>query len=234
MSSIEKMLEYQKVDMSYVKLENEVKNSEVSKKRNKYASDTQASLNELTKMDGVAKSDMEIILKNQAKFESITKQIDEICAEIEEESDDKQLEYYLKQLEKLSQALEDMEKETARENRELSDAGYKYPKEWEQAKKSNALYVKYNQEYNEFVRERVGQANAIKQQLVAMEKDLDRELLEKYKKIRASKRPVFVPFRHPNCGGCGMEVANDVINKLSEGRKIHECPNCGRIIYNMD
>ncbi|MDE6361939.1 MAG: hypothetical protein K2L53_03080 [Clostridia bacterium] len=68
-----------------------------------------------------------------------------------------------------------------------------------------------------------------------METALDRELLDKYKKIRASKRPVFVPFHKPNiCGGCGMEVAQDVINKLGEGRKIQECPNCGRIIYNQD
>lgn len=234
MSSIEKMLEYQKVDMSYVKLLNEVNNSEASKKKNAYKAATQGSLETLTKMDGIAKSTMDIIVKNKSRFEEISKQIDEICAEIEQESDDKQLDYYIKQLDKLSQTLEDMEKETARENRELADASYEYPKEWEKAKKSKTLFVKYNQEYAELVNTRTEEANSIKKQLAVMEKELDRELLDKYKKIRASKRPVFVPFRNPNCGGCGMEVAQNVINKLSEGRKIHECPNCGRIIYVKD
>ena len=69
-----------------------------------------------------------------------------------------------------------------------------------------------------------------------MEKDLNVAIFEKYKKVKANKkRPVFVPFIKPSsCGGCGMEIASDIIDKLSEGLKIQECPNCGRIIYNKD
>ncbi|MDE6275178.1 MAG: hypothetical protein K2M75_01425 [Clostridia bacterium] len=233
--SVEKMLKYQEVDMRYIKLENEVKNSEPAKKKNMYRAATQKSFDTLTSMDDATKNNMDTVVKNKSKLEQLDKQIDEIATEIAEENDDKQLEYYSKQLEKLSQSLDDMEKETARGNKDMSDAKFKYGKEWEQAKKSNAYYIKYNEEYNNFVKDRAGEANAIRKQLVAMEAELDRELLDRYKKIRASKRPVFVPFHKPNiCGGCGMEVAQDVINKLGEGRKIQECPNCGRIIYNKD
>ncbi|MDE5756534.1 MAG: hypothetical protein K2I23_05525 [Clostridia bacterium] len=233
--SIEKMLKYQETDMRLIKLENELKNSDCAKKMIAYQSATKKSFDTLTSMNDVAKNNMDTVSKYKAKYEEITKQIDEISKEVMTESDDKQLEYYSKQLEKLSQSLEDMEREIARAGRELSDAGYRYGKEYEQAAKSSAGYRRYSDEFGKLKKEKAVEANDIMKELKGMEGGLDRELLDKYKKIRASKRPVFVPFHNPNiCGGCGMEVAQDVINKLGEGRKIQECPNCGRIIYNKD
>ena len=149
--SIQDMLDYQEFDMRYIRLENEVKASEESKKRNKYALETQTILNDLTKMEGVAKSTMDIVEKSKAKFDDITKQIDEICAEIEQESDDKQLDYYAKQLERLMQTLDDMDKEIAKDNKDLSDSGYKYPKMMDRAKEARINYNKANQEYAKLV-----------------------------------------------------------------------------------
>lgn len=233
--SIEKMLKYQETDMRLIKLENELKNSECAKKMIAFQSATKKSFDTLTSMNDLAKNNMDTIVKYKTRYDDIIKQIDEISNEIVKESDDKQLEYYAKQLEKLFQSLEDMEKEIARTGKDLSDAGYRYGKEYEQAGKSSAGFRRYTEEFNKMKKEKAVEANDIIKELKNMEVTLDRELLDKYKKIRASKRPVFVPFHKPNiCGGCGMEVAQDVINKLGEGRKIQECPNCGRIIYNQD
>ena len=233
--SIEKMLKYQETDMRLIKLENELKNSECAKKMIAFQSATKKSFDTLTSMNDLAKNNMDTIVKYKTRYDDIIKQIDEISNEIVKESDDKQLEYYAKQLEKLFQSLEDMEKEIARTVKDLSDAGYRYGKEYEQAGKSSAGFRRYTEEFNKLKKEKAVEANDIIKELKNMEVTLDRELLDKYKKIRASKRPVFVPFHKPNiCGGCGMEVAQDVINKLGEGRKIQECPNCGRIIYNQD
>ena len=233
--SIDKMLKYQETDMRLIKLENELKNSECAKKMIYFQSETKKSFDTLTSMNDLAKSNMDSITKLKSKYDEICKQVEEISGEVLQESDEKQLDYYSKQLEKLYQSIDDMEREWSRTRKELADAGYKYGKEYEQAAKSSAGYRKYTEEFNNLKKEKSVDASAIMKELKTMEVDLDRELLDKYKKIRASKRPVFVQFHKPNiCGGCGMEVAQDVINKLGEGRKIQECPNCGRIIYNKD
>ena len=233
--SIDKMLKYQETDMRLIKLENELKNSECAKKMIYFQGETKKSFDTLTSMNDLAKSNMDTFAKYKSKYDEICKQIDEISVEILQESDEKQLDYYSKQLEKLSQSIEEMERESSRMKKELADAGYKYTKEYEQAGKSSASFRRYSEEFNNLKKEKSVDANAIMKELRAMEATLDRELLDKYRKIRASKRPVFVPFVKPNiCGGCGMEVAQDVINKLGEGRKIQDCPNCGRIIYNKD
>ena len=79
------------------------------------------------------------------------------------------------------------------------------------------------------------EANALKEQMKAIAQEADPKLMERYLKVRANKRvPVFVPLVAPNgCGGCGMEIASDALNKLQEN-KIQECPNCGRILYIKD
>ncbi|MCX4363323.1 MAG: C4-type zinc ribbon domain-containing protein [Clostridia bacterium] len=233
--SIEKMLKYQEVDMRLIKLENELKNSESAKKMIFYQTATKKSFDTLTVMNDTAKAAMDSFAKYSAKYDEICKQIDEIVGENMNDDDEKQLDYYSKQLEKLYQSLEDSEREAARASKELSDMGYKYTKEYEQAGKSSASYRKFAEEFNNLKKEKSVEAGAIMKELKVLEAGLDRELLDKYKKIRANKRPVLVPFRKPaSCGGCGMEIASDIINKLGEGRRIQECPNCGRIIYNED
>ena len=233
--SIEKMLKYQETDMRLIKLENELKNSECAKKMIYFQAETKKSFDTLTSMNDVAKNNMDTIAKLKSKYDEICKQVEEISGEVLTESDEKQLDYYSKQLEKLYQSIDDMDKELSRSRKELADAGYKYTKEYEQAGKSSASFRRYSEEFNNLKKEKAVDANAIMKELRAMEVELDKALLDKYKKIRASKRPVFVQFVKPNiCGGCGMEVAQDVINKLGEGRKIQDCPNCGRIIYNKD
>lgn len=233
--SVEKMLKYQEVDMRLIRLENELKNSDFAKKMMTYQAATKKSFDVLTGFNDMAKSDMDAVRKLTLRYDEIAKQMQELADENMKGCDDKQIEYYSKQIEKLTQSLEELEREISRINKELSDISYKNVKEFEQAGKSSAAYRVNAEKFNALKKEKSVEAGAIMRDLKSMEASLDNALLDKYKKIRANKRPVFVPFRPPtSCGGCGMEVASDIINKLGEGRHIQECPNCGRIIYKLD
>ncbi len=234
--SIDKILQYQEADMKLIKLENELKSSDTAKKMIYFQNATKQSFDALTRMNENAESDIECVKKMMAAFEEVSKQIDEITSDDIADCDEKQLEYYSKQLEKLEQKLDEIERETSRCNKELSDLNVKQRKEYEQAGNSSKSYRKYTEDFNALKKEKSVEAGAIMKELKDLEKGVDIELLDRYKKVRANKkRPVFVPFIKPSsCGGCGMEIASDIINKLGEGRKIQECPNCGRIIYNKD
>lgn len=234
--SIEKILEYQEVDMKLFKLENELKSSESAKKMIFFQNATKQSFDTLTRYNESAESAMENVRKSIAAFEDVNRQISDIASVDMSDCDEKQLDYYAKQLEKLEQRADELDREIARANKELSDINIKQKKEYEQAGKSSKSYRVYTEEFNNLKKEKSVEANAIMKDLKDLEKDMSSILLEKYKKVKANKkRPVFVPFIKPSsCGGCGMEVASDIIDKLGEGLGIQECPNCGRIIYNKD
>ncbi|MDE6189944.1 MAG: hypothetical protein K2G37_06690 [Clostridia bacterium] len=234
--SIEKILNYQEVDMKLFKLENELKNSDSAKKMLFYQNATKTSYETLTRLNEAAEAAMENVKKNLSALEEINKQIEEIAGGDLPDLDEKQLDYFAKQLEKLEQRADELDKEINRLNRDLSDANAKYKKEYEQAGKSSKNYRVYSEEFNNLKKEKSVEAGSIMKELKDLEKDINPALMERYKKVKANKkRPVFVPFNKPcSCGGCGMEIASDIIDKLSVGLGIEECPNCGRLIYSKD
>lgn len=233
--SIQKMLEYQEIDMRLIRLESGLKSSECAQKMMQFQAATKKSIETLTSYNDLAKSDMDLVRKIITKFGEVVRQVEELVDENIADCDEKQLDYCAKQIEKLNQSLEEFEREVAKLNRELADTSFKKTKEFEQASKAMSAYKKYTDDFNALKQSKSAEAGEIMKELKAMESGLDRELLDKYKKIRATKRPVFVPFRAPSsCGGCGMDVAGDIVNKLDEGRHIQECPNCGRIMYKLD
>lgn len=233
--SIDKILQYQEYDMKYIKLENELKSSQEAKKVMAYKQTGQQSIENLTRMNDVADHTMESIKKIIASLEDTGKQIDEINNSELKDCDEKQLDYFVKQLEKLEQKLEDAEKEISRGNRELSEINANQKKDFEQAAKAAKAYRMATEAFNELKKNMAVEANALMKEMKAIAQDVEPKLMERYQKVRANKRvPVFVPLVKPNgCGGCGMEVASDALNKLQEN-KIQECPNCGRILYIKD
>lgn len=233
--SIDKILKYQEFDMKYIKLENELKSSKEAQKVMAYKQAGQQSVDNLVRMNDAAGLNMESVKKSMASLEETSKQIDEIGNTDFVECDDKQLDYFAKQLEKLVQKLEDAEREISRSNRELGDISVNQKKDFEQAKKAAVAFRAANDALNELKKTMGVEANALKEQMKAIAQETDPKLMERYLKVRANKRvPVFVPLVAPNgCGGCGMEIASDALNKLHEN-KIQECPNCGRLIYLKD
>jgi len=59
------------------------------------------------------------------------------------------------------------------------------------------------------------------------------DLLARYKRIRASKKTgsALVPLNGEVCSGCNMRVTPQVVNEVLEGKKVHTCAHCGRLLY---
>ncbi len=233
--SIDKILQYQEYDMKYIKLENELKSSQEAKKVMAYKQAGQQSIDNLTRMNDVADHTMESLKKSMASLEETSKQIDEINNSELKDCDEKQLDYFAKQLEKLEQKLDELEREVSRGNKELGEISVNQKKDFEQAAKAAKAYRAATDAFNELKKKMSVEAGALSKEMKAISSDIAPQLMERYMKVRANKRvPVFVPLVKPNgCGGCGMEIASDTLNKLQE-KKIQECPNCGRLIYIKD
>ena len=67
--------------------------------------------------------------------------------------------------------------------------------------------------------------------MTTLEKQIDANLLSKYKHLRQDKIfPVFVPLNSNACGGCSMALPAALMNKLKENGYL-ECEQCRRYIY---
>lgn len=230
--SIDKILQYQTYDMKLNKLENELKNSSDAVNIRQCQAINKQCFDNLVRMNDGAEVTMENIRKNIIAVEQTSKQIDEIANSDLADCDEKQLDYFAKQLEKLGKTLEELERDIVRANKELNETNINQKKEYEKATKAAMGYKVASESFSEFKKLKSAEAAPIVKQLKELEKDIAPELLDRYKRVKANKRvPVFVPLVKPNgCGGCGMEIANDIMDKLHE-KNVQECPNCGRLIY---
>lgn len=72
----------------------------------------------------------------------------------------------------------------------------------------------------------------IEEKMKTLENEIDVNLLAKYKTIKGDKIfPVFVSFDNGHCSGCRVEIPTSKVNKLKQEGKII-CEQCHRIIYN--
>ena len=62
------------------------------------------------------------------------------------------------------------------------------------------------------------------------------ELLFRYGRLRTRflTGTVVVPLREEVCTGCNMHVRPQIVNEVLQGKKIHSCQQCGRLLYHPD
>lgn len=98
--------------------------------------------------------------------------------------------------------------------------------------------IKARQKYNEFkskyeqgINDVAPKIKEIEDKMKTLEKDLNEELFAKYKTIKGDKiMPVFVMINNGHCGGCRVEIPTSKLNTLKKDGKII-CEQCHRIIY---
>ncbi len=61
---------------------------------------------------------------------------------------------------------------------------------------------------------------------------IEPELIKKYYDLRKNRKmPAFVEYADGNCAGCGMQISIEVGPKLHKKGDYAECPECRRIVY---
>ena len=89
------------------------------------------------------------------------------------------------------------------------------------------LKVKYSEE----IGAKSGEIEALKKEAEAAAKDVDPELMEKYRKIKTRCKNPVAKLSNDRCSGCSMQLPASVLGKVKAGNEIVECDSCGRIIF---
>lgn len=231
-ANMKKYLEYQEVDLKLYRLESDMKNNECFKEYAKSSNTVKLATEKLAKLEAEAGDLYAQLDKFKATFEKIKAELAELLSAVEDVEDLKEIEYYQSSIEKLVSKAETLEKDINRTIRDINDKVKLYSELMERGKNATKAKKEYAEKCKALKEEKQPEADAIRAELNAIEKDLDPAVMARYKALRASKKPpYFVQLSGSNCTGCGMELAYDTLSKLKNAGDHTECPNCQKILY---
>ncbi|MBQ2805412.1 MAG: hypothetical protein IKC52_01130 [Clostridia bacterium] len=226
------MLQYQQIELQLNKIEKELRQNSAFTDRKRFKALRVESEEKISKMDDQAKALRAQLAVAQTTLSGIAKIVEEHMKEIADIEDEDELKYMTKRLEKHLQKLDATEKEIAK----IISEGEKLSRAFDEInKKLPAIlngYKKAKEDFDKATEAVKPQVAELKAKQRALEKVVDAEQLDMYKKLaEVQKGRVFVPLKDGNrCGGCMMEIFN-VGNSDLQTKGYVRCENCGRIIY---
>ncbi len=225
---MEKILQYQKLDNEIRKLERESQNSEEKVVMNKmiaFVKDAQNKSNVLESKGAKLVEDYNTLKRN---YDVIYKKITKLTSQ----SEVTDFKTAFSDVNTYSSELFMIE----RNLNIVINKAKELLKEFEVTKnnvlKARNKHKESKDRYEKKISETAPKIENLKKQLLALEKEVNPKLMEKYKSVKNDNIfPVFVPVVNKTCSGCRMELASGKLNKLSVDGFI-TCEHCGRVLFN--
>ncbi|MDE5618181.1 MAG: hypothetical protein K2I79_01690 [Clostridia bacterium] len=233
---LNKLLEYQEADKQVFKFENELRGSEEAKKLQAYREYFKKSQDALIRINAVADGHNAKIDKYSERYDALMSELKELEETIESVDSLKEIEFYIRSIGELSDSLESLAKDIASAVKDMKSVSSQADSEVANINKSHKGIQLMNEKYAEVKKKVQQNAAPYISKLKSLEKDIDPNIMEHYKRVRGNKKmPVLVEFNSANsaCGGCGMDLSENEKGKLSSCG-ICECPHCGRIVYQAE
>lgn len=230
--NIEKILEYQKLDLVIWKANKDFANSEENKRSQMLRKLRDSLTQDLIKLEKETGENFNEIDKAIASYDNFVKKMKATNFNNAKtlEQFDKNDETITALIDELISIQKDIKRSMLRlqeiDSKEAREILQKLSKVFAEGKTAD---IARNEKRNEIISS-ITQEGA---QLNKMQAELDPEDLKLYNKVKANinRLPCIVEYRDGNCGGCGIEIKSEVESKLQNNGDIAECPNCRRIVY---
>ena len=231
---LEKILQYQKIDMKVYKIEKEYLQMKEIENMKRIVKTYAAKNNDLKQLEANLKDAL-------ATLESVSAKIDAIVSEklqkidMDNLSDEQALNDAYKLISQYDEEVNALTKEADKAIKAINDINYDNKKINEEMNALNKEYAVNESGKKKKEGEMAVELAPLTQELKKMVQEaFDKPTFEKYSALRKARRmPAFVPYLDGNCGACGMDVKIEVDKKLLAPGDIAECPHCGRIIFKM-
>lgn len=225
------LLEYQRLDGDLRRMKRELEKNEFRVQCKKYNQMRQDAEGQLEKLE-VRAAELKNTYANLEKdFQKLTVILHDYLKLIEDIADIGEVTYMKRKINAQLDQVANCERECRNVLRDAELTAKQYD---EVAAKLPVLisnYNKCNNQFNRIISAAQPKVKEMQAQQSELEKLLDPQQLELYKKIRQHDiHPVFVEYSGGSCGGCRMEISGGAAAKLNETGQIR-CEHCGRIIY---
>ncbi len=229
---LQKILEYQKIDMEKFKMEKEIEENKDRIAVLKLQQNIKSIESTLIKMDKDVAEYKTFLKKLSDKISECSKKVTELVnrAEIAEKQDE--FDDIMVNADKVMEIVLSYEKEADALKKKLDSLNKTYKELKNQYVENLGYHSEAKNKFNVYKKSIEPKAVELIKRLDAASKDLSGDLFEKYKRLRNNKiMPAIVKLLGDSqCGGCFMELSVDCKTKLN-ANKIVECENCGRLIY---
>lgn len=228
---LKKILEYQNLDSELYKIEKNVKDSQNKKTAAQMHENMKNAQERSLKLEEKAGSVLAEIEKIKQQYKIQENKMNEFLQKDLTTLSRTELEKYNVLKDKLSQNLSILEKNLSSLAETINGMLADFNKTIKTFNTSKEEYLKSKEKYDNEVKAVEEDKKTIIEKLEKLEKDIDQQTLEKYKKRRNENIfPVFVPLSGDSCGYCRVQLPFANISNL-EANGVLTCEHCHRIIY---
>ena len=226
---MDKILQYQKLDIELHKLIRATENCEEKAVMNKMIAYVKDAQNKSIAIESGAKKVVDDYKDLRAKYDDNYKKVQTLTSN----SDYKNIDYKsaYAQINALSSELFMIERNLNIVINKAKELLKSFEVTKNNVLKARSKHKESKDKYEALVANYQPKIEAARKEMKKLEKEVDQALLEKYRAIKNDKVfPVFVSLDGKLCGGCRMEIASGTLNKLSTNKFI-TCEHCGRVIF---
>lgn len=236
MKNIDKLLEYQKLDIELRKILDEIERSGDSKKMEQARAEFNNAKAAVTDSEKAAESIVAFYNSSVEYIKECDKKIAELMEELQKTDDAEKQAEIISRMEKIREKLVELERKFSERTERTDKVIMSYLDGQERGKKMRVLYNSVKERLEAFKKEREPKINELKSKLAALRPDIPADIMELYKSITAERTyPAFVAAiptddkKHYRCY-CGLNLSLNTQNVLVE--KGHcRCETCRRVIF---
>ncbi|HHT66305.1 MAG TPA: hypothetical protein GX017_09495 [Clostridiales bacterium] len=236
MEGLNTLWKYQELDLLMDQYILEKKNSDSRQKLVKLKNYLIKQEENLVSMDKDADRKMNLIDKMQREYTGLSDRIQAQLAKLksEEEILPEELEVIIKEGMALNDRIRRKEEELKKLTQEMKDFQSRLANIQRKVANAKKEYVDVKKHYDVEVKKINEELGKLKEQRDKIGEGIDKALLAKYKNIKASRSPVISILMGNQCDGCFMSLASLVVQRVKDGKRIVECENCGRILFDKE
>jgi len=226
-----KLLEYQRLDVQKLKIEKELQNSEEKNVMAKMITYVKDASNKSSKFENDAKGYIEEYNKLKSDYEKNQKQVEKLTKLSSDSISMEQVDESLVALNSISSEMFMIERKLNILITKVKDLLKEFENAKQTALKARAKHKECKEKYDKKASMLQPKIDELTETLSKMEKDLNKEDFAKYKQLKNDNIfPVFVPINEKVCSACRMEVPSAKLDKLKNEKYI-VCEQCRRLIY---
>ena len=230
--NLQAILNYQETDRALYAIERELAASEERKEYVKWKKFLEGAPEKLDALETKATSLKSEAAALAAKYETAEATLKDFASLDELVEGGADIGFYQKKAQSVLELLKKLKAELAAITASINATSDEYQKLKKQVLLAQKNFREAQEKYNALKSSKETEKKAIEEKLVLLSKEIDAEVMEKYKNKRKEKitPPIFVKIQDKRCSYCGMEPPIAEVNKLTGGATI-ECDSCHRIIY---
>lgn len=229
--NLQAILNYQETDRALYAIEREIAGSEERKEYVKWKKFLESAPEKLDSLEAKATSlraEASGLTEQYEKTEEFLKEFGALDELVESGAD---VSFYKKKAQTVLEQLKKLKAELNALTANINATSEEYQKLKKQVIAAQKNYRDASEKYTVLKTAKEGAKKEIETKLAAIEKDIDAEMLEKYKNKRKERIfPIIGKLFDNRCPFCSMEPPIAARNKLTGGGTI-ECDSCHRLVY---